>query len=106
MKALLQIFKWALITILAFTSFNLFISLEYKLERSVEINVPDYIVYEQVTDLHQWENWAVWWQNHTSMITNHSGVERGLGAKMDWIDSDEIKGALEITSCSLEGMET
>ncbi|MDP7567708.1 MAG: SRPBCC family protein [Flavobacteriales bacterium] len=106
MKALMQILKWALITMLAFTSFNLFISPEYKVERSVEINVPAYIVYEQVTDLHQWENWAVWWKNDTSMITNYSGAERGLGAKMDWIDSDEIKGALEITSCSLEGMET
>ena len=106
MKALKQILKWALITMLAFTSFNLFISPDYKLERSVEINVPAYIIYEQVTDLHQWENWAVWWKNDTSMITNYSGAERGLGAKMDWIDSDEIKGALEITSCSLEGMET
>ena len=102
----MQIFKWALITMLAFTSFNLFISPEYKVERSVEINVPAYIVYEQVTDLHQWENWGVWWKNDTSMITNYSGAKRGLGAKMDWIDSNEIKGALEITSCSLEGIET
>ena len=53
MKALKQILKWALITMLAFTSFNLFISPDYKLERSVEINVPAYIIYEQVTDLHQ-----------------------------------------------------
>ena len=62
MKALMQILKWALITMLAFTSFNLFISPEYKVERSVEINVPTYIVYEQVTDLRQWENWAIWWK--------------------------------------------
>ena len=40
------------------------------------------------------------------MITNYSGAERGLGAKMNWIDSDQIKGTLEITSCSLEVMET
>jgi hypothetical protein len=51
MKALMQILKWALITMLAFMSFNLFISSEYKIERSVEINVPSYIVYEQITDL-------------------------------------------------------
>ena len=106
MTAILQIFKWVLITLLAFTSFNLFISPEYNVERSVEIYVPAYIVYEQVTDLHQWENWAVWLKNDTSMITNYSGAERGLGAKMDWIGSDKIKGALEITSCSLKGMET
>ena len=106
MKSLMQILKWALITIIAFTSFNLFISPEYNVERSVEINVPAYILYEQVTDLQQWENWAFWWQNDTPMITNYSGTKRGLGAKIDWIDYDEIKSALEITSCSLEGMET
>ena len=55
MKVLMQILKWTLITMLAFTSFNLFISPEYKVERSLEINVPTYIVYEQVTDLQQWE---------------------------------------------------
>ena len=74
MKALMQILKWALITMLAFTSFNFFISPEYKVERSMEINVPAYIVYEQVTDLHQWENWAILWKNNTSMITNYSGI--------------------------------
>jgi hypothetical protein len=106
MKAGKIILKWALILVLAFTTFNWFISPDYKVERSVEINVPTYIVYEQVTDLHQWENWAVWWKNDTAMITTYSGAERGLGAKMEWIGSDEMKGALEITSCSLEGMET
>ena len=106
MNAMKKILKWALIVVLAFTTFNWFISPDYQVERSVEINVPTYIVYEQVTDLHQWENWAVWWKNDTLMITNYSGTERGLGAKMDWIGSDEMKGALEITSCSLEGMET
>ena len=106
MKALMQILKWALIIMLTFMSFNLFISPEYKVERSVEVNVSAYIVYEQVTDLYQWENWSVWWKNDTSMITHYSGAKRGLGAKMDWIDSDGLKGALEITSCSLDGMET
>ena len=71
MEAFIQILKWTLITMLAFTSFNLFISPEYKEERSVEINVPTYIFYEQVTDLHQWENWAVWWKKDSLMITNY-----------------------------------
>ena len=51
------ILKWALILVLAFTTFNWFISPDYKIERSIEINVPTYIVYEQVTDLHQGERY-------------------------------------------------
>lgn len=106
MKALMQILKWALITILAFTSFNLFISPEYKVERSVEINVPTYIIYEQFTDLHQWENWAVWWKNDTSMITNYFGAERGLGAKIIWTSDVIGDGDLEIIECNSQGMKT
>ena len=100
------ILQWALILVLSFTTFNWFISPDYKVERSVKINVPTYIVYSQVADLNQWPNWANWWKQDTGMITNYSGAERGLGAKMDWIGSDQTRGTLEIITCSLEGMET
>ena len=46
MKAGKIILKWALILVLAFTTFNWFISPDYKVERSVEIDVPTYIVYD------------------------------------------------------------
>ena len=106
MNAIKKILKWALIVVLAFTTFNLFISPDYKIERSIEINVPTYIVYEQVTDLHQWENWAIWWKQDTAMITNYSGEERGLGAKMIWTSDVVGDGDLEIIECSSQGMKT
>ena len=106
MNVLKKILKWALIVVLAFTTFNWFISPDYKTERSIEINVPTYIVYEQVTDLHQWENWAIWWKQDTAMITNYSGEERGLGAKMIWTSDVVGDGDLEIIECSSQGMKT
>ena len=106
MNVLKKILKWALIVVLAFTTFNWFISPDYKIERSIEINVPTYIVYEQVTDLHQWENWAIWWKKDTAMITNYSGEERGLGAKMIWTSDVVGDGDLEIIECSSQGMKT
>ena len=106
MNAMKKILKWALIVVLAFTTFNWFISPDYKIERSIEINVPTYIVYEQVTDLHQWENWAIWWKKDTAMITNYSGEERGLGAKMIWTSDVVGDGDLEIIECSSQGMKT
>ena len=101
-----KILKWALIVVLAFTTFNWFISPDYKIERSIEINVPTYIVYEQVTDLRQWESWAIWWKQDTAMITNYSGEERGLGAKMIWTSDVVGDGDLEIIECSSQGMKT
>jgi len=106
MNALKQILKWTIICLLAFITFNFFISSDYEMERTVEIEVHTYIVYEKVTDLHNWPHWAVWWENDTTIITNYTGEEKGLGAKMDWNGEEAGIGALEIISCSLEGMET
>lgn len=106
MKAGKQILKWTLITIISFTTFNLFISSDYEFERSIEINVPPHVVYEQVTNLKTWQNWAVWWKQDTAMITTFSGENTGVGARMDWVGSDGKQGGLEIVSCSFEGMET
>ncbi len=106
MKALKQILKWVLITVLAFTSFNFFISSDYEFERSIEIDVPPHVVYEQVTNLKTWKDWAVWWKQDTTIATTHSGESAGKGARMDWVGADDMKGGLEIVECSLDSMRT
>lgn len=106
MKAGKQILKWALITILSFTTFNLFISSDYEFERKIEIDVPPHLVFEQVTNLRTWENWSVWWKQDTTISATYSGENKGVGARMDWVGSDEMKGGLEIISCNLDSMRT
>jgi len=106
MKAGKIILKWMLITMIAFTTFNLFISSDYKFEKSIEIESPIDTVYNQVADLHNWPNWAVWWQQDTSMSTEYSGAEKGIGSRMDWVGTNGDVGGLEIVSCSKkEGIE-
>ena len=99
------ILKWMLITTLSFTTFNLFISSDYEFERSIEIKAPIDTVYNQVSDLHNWKNWAVWWQQDTSMSTEYSGAEKGLGSRMDWVGTNGDAGGLEIVDCSKEGID-
>ena len=93
MNALKQILKWTLICLLAFTSFNFFIS--GKIETSIEIEVPAYVVYGEVTNLETWPTWAAWWKKDTTMTTEYSDVKNGLGAKMSWVGLDG-SGSLEI----------
>ena len=106
MKVGKQILKWAIIFCLSFVTFNWFISPDYEFERSIEINAPSYIVFNQVTDLHNWPNWAVWWKNDSTIATKFNEVKRGKGASMKWKGEEVGGGGLEIISCSLEGMET
>ncbi len=99
MNPLKQILKWALICLLAFISFNFFISKEYKVERSIDINIPSYVVYGEVTDLQTWQHWGVWWKNDTTIVTEYSGARYGDDSKMSWTGIDG-KGSLEITAVS------
>ena len=75
MKAIRIILKWMIITMLSFTTFNLFISSEYEFERSIEIEAPIDLVYNQVSDLHNWPNWAVWWKNDSTIVTEFNEVK-------------------------------
>jgi uncharacterized protein YndB with AHSA1/START domain len=96
MKAVRQILKWSLITIIAFTTFNGFIS--GKIESSIEINAPIEQVYFKVIDLKSWSTWAVWWQRDSTMTTKYNGDVPGKGSKISW-KSREGNGSLEILDC-------
>ena len=96
MKAVRQILKWSLITIIAFTTFNGFIS--GKIESSIEINAPIEQVYLKVIDLQSWSTWAVWWGRDSTMTTKYNGEVPGKGSKISW-KSREGNGSLEILDC-------
>ena len=105
MKAGRIILKWMIITMLSFTTFNLFISSDYEFERSIEIESPIDSVYNQVADLHNWPNWAVWWKNDSTIVTEFNEVTRGEGASMKWKGEEVGTGGLEIVACSPDRIE-
>jgi len=84
MNAGKQILKWTLITIIAFTTFNLFISSKYNVERSIEISVPSHLVYGKVSNLQTWPNWTTWWEKDTTMVIEYSGSDSRINSKMSW----------------------
>ena len=99
MNALKQILKWTLICFLAFCTFNLFISGKYKMQRSITIDAPAYVVFGEVTDLQTWHTWATWWEKDTTIVTEYTGERYGKDAKMSWTGVDGF-GSLEITAVS------
>lgn len=99
MVAIKQILTWMFITVVAFFTFNLFISRDYKIERSIEINVPSDLVYSQVAYLQSWKNWATWWKQDSTLVTQYLG-EYGKNSKMSWDGKYAGKGTLQIIAVS------
>ena len=94
-----QILKWVLITLISFTTFNLFISSKYTVEREEVINVPSNFVYSEVVDLHKWKYWSVWIKEDTTIKVEYSGNNIGENSKMT-LDSGDGTVSLEIVSVS------
>lgn len=100
MNAGKQILKWVLITLISFTTFNLFISSKYTVEREEVINVPSNFVYSEVVDLQKWKYWSVWIKDDTTINIEYSGNNIGENSKMT-LDSGDGTVSLEIKSVSL-----
>lgn len=97
LKAGFQIVKWALIFVLSFSTFNLFLS--GRVKASIEIDSSPELVYSQVVDLRNWQNWAIWWQEDETMVTTFSDEKTsGKGTYMIWI-GEKYKGSLKILDC-------
>ena len=105
LKAIRIILKWMLISMISFTTFNLFITSEYEFERSIKIDASIDSVYNHLSDLHNWPKWAVWWKNDSTIVTEFNEVKLGKGASMKWKGEEVGEGGLEIISCSNEELE-
>jgi len=66
---------------------------EITLQKSITIDAPVEIVFDQVTDLHQWKYWSPWHQMDTTMETNYSGPYKGEGSIYEWSSQSEKVGS-------------
>ncbi len=86
-----------IIVLLVIVSF--FLPREVHVERSIVINAPQEIAFEQVNTLKNWENWSPWNELDPNMSIVYSGPESGTGAMYTWEGNDKVgKGNLKITN--------
>ena len=62
MKPAKKILKWILITMVAFTTLNLFLSSDYIVKRSITIDADPFIVYSNFINLEDWDEWNIKWK--------------------------------------------
>ncbi|HNR19345.1 MAG TPA: SRPBCC family protein [Bacteroidia bacterium] len=92
-----KILKFLGILILVLLIGSLFISKEYKTEKSIVINAPASVVYDQVNNLKNWQSWEPWRKEDPSMKISYEGPESGANAKYSWISEKMGNGTMTIT---------
>ncbi len=71
---------------------------EVTVERTIVVDAPIEVVYSQVNDFHNWENWSPWAEKDPDMAIEYFGSEKGKDAKYCWEGDPETvgKGCLTI----------
>ncbi len=74
-----------------------FLSSEFQMERSIEINAPAKNAFVQVNVLKNWEKWSPWGDMDSNMVTTYSGPESGVGASFSWTSQVQEVGKGKLT---------
>lgn len=79
----------------------------YQISRSVQINAPHSLIYEQINDLKKWPEWTVWnTQTDPSLVLQYGSISVGEGASWQWNAEQMGNGTLKIVkSYPLEGVQ-
>ena len=96
----LLIVIFSIIVLLTLISF--FLPSMVKVQRTIEINTTSEIVFEQISDFHNWDKWSVWNRLDTAMQKKYYGAESGEGAGYEWMSKKTGDGSMMITASAPE----
>lgn len=69
---------------------------EYSTYRSIEVNAPKEIVFNQVNNLQNWPKWSPWQAADPSMKVTFGAKTEGAGASYSWTSEEMGNGSLEV----------
>ncbi|MEM9731205.1 MAG: SRPBCC family protein [Myxococcota bacterium] len=77
---------------------GLFLPKDYRVERSIQIEAPPELVFDQVNSFRNWDEWSPWLAQDPTIKNEFSGPDSGVGAKVAWTSQDSGEGSQTITS--------
>lgn len=72
---------------------------QYRVERTVMIQAPDSVVYQQVADFENWITWSAWALRDKEALNSFSGTPSSIGHQWSW--KGEIMGEGSMTHTEL-----
>ena len=97
MRALKVIVGLMVAIVLIVLGVGLFLPKEFSVERSIEIEAPPELVFDQVNSFRNWEAWSPWIARDPTITNRYSGPEAGVGSKVEWTSEGSGEGSYTIT---------
>jgi hypothetical protein len=96
MKILKRILIVFVVLILVLCVISLFLPSKVRVERSMQINAPSEVVFEQVNTLRNWEAWSPWQKMDPTSQMVYNDIPSGAGASYSWKGDKTGEGSLTI----------
>lgn len=97
MKILKYLFFLFLIAIIAGAIYIATKDGEYQIEETMIVNAPPTVVYNEVNNFTNWENWGPWRVTTNDIIVNYEDETQGEGAGFNWKSEEEGNGNITTT---------
>jgi hypothetical protein len=62
----------------------------FRISRSASMNSPADVVFVNINDFHNWQQWSPWAKLDPAMKTTYSGSASGLGASYSWAGNSKV----------------
>jgi effector-binding domain-containing protein/uncharacterized protein YndB with AHSA1/START domain len=103
----LRLFIFFLLSVLAVSAIlSMLMPTSQKIERTVTINAPASLVWQQLVKLDNFNKYSVWSQRDSSAKYTITGTDGTVGASTSWTGDPEISGEGKIEIISLEENKT
>jgi hypothetical protein len=103
----MKLVKWLILLVAVlfglFVLITFFLPTEYEIERTVQINAPEALVFSQVADLVVWQEWNPWNEMDPDMVIVYGEIATGPGASYTWTSDVAGDGAMKIVE--VDGMD-
>lgn len=81
-----------LILVVGFLVMCMVSSPEVKVEKSIVIDAPKAVVWDQVVYFKNWDNWSAWKEMDTTIVSDISGTDGQAGAKYHYVGKNSGEG--------------
>lgn len=96
----MKLFKQVLIAVFILTASvyfgAAFLPAEMKVVRYIELQVPAERVFEQISNLQNWNRWSPWTTNDPGIQITYGAEVTGIGASYSWSGKGSGKGKMQI----------
>ncbi len=101
----MRVFKFIFFAILGFIGLYILacaiMTSKFEISRDIEINSNPLIIFNQVNDFQNWNNWEPWAEMDTTIINNYGDITSGECAYREWTAEKVGNGNMNITNSKL-----